>query len=45
MSRHLSKTWAVLLIVASLLMLAPAIESVGSTQVFQSVAHADGGAS
>ena len=41
----MAKIWAVLLIVASLLMLAPAIESVGSPQLFRSVAHADGGAS
>jgi hypothetical protein len=41
----MTKLWAAVLIVASLLMLAPIIESgtSGSTQVFQAIGTADGG--
>ena len=41
----MAKLWAALLIVASLLMLAPVIESgtSGSTQFFQAIGTADGG--
>ena len=43
----MAKFWAAVLIVASLLMLAPVIESgtSGSTQFFQAVGNAEGGAS
>ena len=41
----MAKLWAALLIVASLLMLAPVIESgtSSSTQLFQAIGTADGG--
>jgi hypothetical protein len=41
----MAKTWAVLLILASFLLVAPVIESgtSGSTQVFQAIGTADGG--
>ena len=41
----MTKIWAALLIVASLLLAAPVIESgtTGSTQVFQAIGTADGG--
>jgi hypothetical protein len=40
----MAKIWAALLIVASLLMLAPVIESgAGSSQYFQAIGTADGG--
>jgi hypothetical protein len=41
----MSKVWAALLIVASLLLVAPIIESgtAGDTQYFQAVGTADGG--
>jgi hypothetical protein len=43
----MAKLWAALLIVASLLMLAPVIESgtSQSTQYFQAIGNADGGGS
>ena len=42
----MTKVWATLLIIASLLLVAPVIESgtPGSTQFFQAVGTADGGA-
>ena len=42
----MTKVWAALLIIASFLLVAPVIESgtTGSTQVFQAVGTADGGA-
>jgi hypothetical protein len=41
----MAKVWAVLMIIASFLLVAPVIESgtTGSTQVFQAVGTADGG--
>ena len=41
----MTKIWAALLIVASLLLAAPVIESgtSGSTQIFQAIGTADGG--
>jgi hypothetical protein len=43
----MAKIWAVLLVIVSFLMLAPVMESAtsGSTQFFQAIGHADGGAS
>lgn len=42
----MTKVWAALLIIASFLLVAPVIESgtTGSTQFFQAVGTADGGA-
>lgn len=42
----MTKVWATLLIIASFLLVAPVIESAtsGSTQFFQAVGTADGGA-
>ena len=41
----MAKVWAVVMIIASFLLVAPVIESgtTGSTQVFQAVGTADGG--
>jgi hypothetical protein len=41
----MAKVWAVLMIIASFLLVAPVIESgtTGSTQVFQAVGTAEGG--
>ena len=43
--KAMSKLWAVLAVIASLLLVAPVIESgtTGSTQFFQAVGTADGG--